>query len=83
MACSKMYLTGQEAVDVNRFTGIPLSYRQRLGHQPDTHYEAVDQGVVSINEVYYELASLSWWDAWRIMWTRIGGHFYCDTNGWK
>jgi hypothetical protein len=73
-------LTGHECVDVNRWTGVPMSARQRKKwHEPDTHFGAVDQGVIGIDEVFIDLDRLSYWDAMKVAWCRIGASFYIDS----
>lgn len=63
------YITGAEAVDLNRITGIPMFYR---GGAPSTHFGAVDQGVVPVEEVFYDLDRMDTWDRVRLGWARVG-----------
>lgn len=65
------YITGETAVDINRMTGIPLSYHKG---RPSTHYEAVDQGVVPLDEVYYDLDRMEPWDRFGLGWSLLAGH---------
>lgn len=74
------YITHQHAVDVNRMTGIPLRLftdRQRW-REPDTHYEAVDQGVVSIHDVHYDRKSLNWSECLRIGLALVAGQYWLE-----
>lgn len=74
------YLTGVECVDVSRLTGIPMSVGTRLGRPPDTHPGAIDQGVLSLDEVFIDLSRLSPADAARVMWARIAAHEWLRTD---
>lgn len=74
------YLTGIECVDVNRLTGIPMSCGNRLGQRPETHAGAVDQGVLSVDEVFIDLSRLNDADRARIMWARIAAHEWLRTD---
>lgn len=71
------YLTGLEAVDVARVTGLPLSLSRwhvwetaSLG--ADAAENAIRRGVVEPDEVILDVTRLGWWDRWRVTWTRIG-----------
>lgn len=78
------YLTHHEAVDVNRMTEIPMRSRDKQRwREPDTHFGSVDQGAVSIHEVYYDLRRLDWWDAIRIAFARIGGHYWQEERSMR
>lgn len=57
-------LTGEEAVDVSRMTGIPWSWERVASWEP----------LVPV----LDLLRLSYADRMRVAWARIGAWFYLD-----
>lgn len=72
----RAYLTGAEAVDVARLTGLRLSTpRHSLRDEPD-----IDPRDVGRATVILDLTRLDWWDRWRVAWARVGAHYWCYIN---
>lgn len=73
------YITGEEAIDVSRMTGIPLkSPRHDLDEPGDIAWDAIpyDFG----GSVFIDLGRLEEWDRWRVAWCRIGAYHYLEEN---
>lgn len=71
------YLTGHEAIDVSRMTGLPLAYcGTRIWDEPDiaadAAEDAVARGLWELDEVMLDMTRLSFWDRWRVTWARLG-----------
>src|SRR5690349_11289884 len=57
-------LTGSEAIDISRITGIPWAYRvTRTRGEP---------------EPTIDLHRLDWWDRFRVAFARVGAHYFLD-----
>jgi hypothetical protein len=67
------YLTGGEALDVARLTGLKLTTVHHRSWEPaDIDPNAVGAG----HSCFLDLTRLSWWDRMRVAWVRIGGHMF-------
>lgn len=73
------YLVGQYAIDVATMASISVqSLAYRTGHSPFLDPTALR---FSPEQAYIDLGRLSPWDCWRVLWTRIGAHYFQDTHG--
>lgn len=71
------YLTGQYAIDVATMASISVqSLAYRTGHSPFLSPTALR---FSPEQAYIDLGRLTPWDQWKILWTRIGAHYFQDT----
>jgi hypothetical protein len=72
------YLVGQYAIDVATLAGLSVqSLAYRTGESPQLLPWALR---FSPEQAYIDLGRLSAWDRWRVLWTRVGAHYFQDKN---
>lgn len=75
---SAPYLVGQYAIDVGTLASLSVqSLAYRTGHSPFLDPTALR---FSPEQAYIDLGRLSAWDRWRVLWTRVGAHYYQDSE---
>lgn len=73
------YLVGQYALDTATMAGIHVqSLAYRTGHSPFLAPFALR---FSPEQAYVDLGRLCPWDQWKVLWTRIGAHYFQDYGG--
>lgn len=80
MGTKRLWIVGQESVDIARLTGLPLNHLlDRHKAKPAIHADAVRDP----DNMYLDLSRLDWSDRWRVAWARIGAHYYIkETASW-
>lgn len=70
----RLYIVGQEALDVARLTGLSVFslLERRSWRSIPLHPNAVTAELRDL--VYIDLTRLDWADRWRVAWARIGAH---------
>jgi len=71
------YLTGQYAIDVATLANLHVqSLAYKTGHSPLLLPWALRY---SPEQAYLDLGKLAPWEKWRVLWARIGAHYFQDT----
>ena len=74
------YLTGQYAIDVATLANLHVqSLAYKTGHSPLLLPWALRY---SPEQAYLDLGKLAPWEKWRVLWARIGAHYFQDTVEW-
>lgn len=72
------YLSGQYALDVATMAKIEVqSLAYPTGKSPSLLPWALR---FSPEQAYIDLGRLSLWDQWKVLWTRIGAHYFQEIN---
>lgn len=72
------YITGQYALDVATMAKIEVqSLAYPTGKSPSLLPWALR---FSPEQAYIDLGRLSPWDQWKILWTRVGAHYFQEIN---
>jgi hypothetical protein len=73
------YLVGQYAIDVATLANLHVqSLAYKTGHSPLLLPWALRY---SPEQAYLDLGKLDPWDQWRVLWSRVGAHFFQDFYG--
>ena len=71
------YLVGQYAIDVATLANLPVqSLAYKTGHSPLLLPWALRY---SPEQAYLDLGKLAPWEKWKVLWARIGAHYFQDT----
>ena len=73
-----VYLVGEYALDVATIAGLHVqSLAYRTCHSPQLAPFALR---FSPEQAYIDLGRLCAWDQWKVLWTRIGAHYYQELD---